>query len=131
MEKSRWFIALLLPSALVLVSCKGMESLTQDVSQAPETVTNPDVSPEATSGPLAPLTEAPTGYDNQTNGVASQTDFDTAKEGFDEVETIETGLGPVYNAQSCRECHQNPVTGAASQISEFRAGHFNGVAFVD
>jgi CxxC motif-containing protein (DUF1111 family) len=37
----------------------------------------------------------------------------------------------VYNAQSCRECHQNPVTGAGSQISEFRAGHFDGTNFID
>jgi CxxC motif-containing protein (DUF1111 family) len=50
---------------------------------------------------------------------------------FEEVEAIADGLGPVYNAQSCRECHQNPVTGAGSQISELRAGHFNGSNFVD
>jgi CxxC motif-containing protein (DUF1111 family) len=34
-----------------------------------------------------------------------------------------TGLGPVYNAAACAECHQNVVTGAASQITELRAGH--------
>jgi CxxC motif-containing protein (DUF1111 family) len=33
------------------------------------------------------------------------------------------GLGPVYNAQSCRECHQNPVPGGISQVVELRAGH--------
>jgi len=33
------------------------------------------------------------------------------------------GLGPVYNAQLCRECHQDPISGAASQIHEFRTGH--------
>jgi len=32
----------------------------------------------------------------------------------------------VYNAQSCAECHQNPVTGSASQIAELRAGHRDG-----
>jgi CxxC motif-containing protein (DUF1111 family) len=58
--------------------------------------------------------------------------MDTAHDVFaNEVEEIADGLGPVYNAQSCRECHQNPVTGAGSQISEFRAGHFNGISFVD
>ena len=35
------------------------------------------------------------------------------------------GLGPLYNAQSCRECHQTPVSGAASQISELRVGHLD------
>jgi hypothetical protein len=33
------------------------------------------------------------------------------------------GLGPVYNASSCAICHQNPITGAASQVFEIRAGH--------
>ncbi|HEX7836935.1 MAG TPA: di-heme oxidoredictase family protein, partial [Kofleriaceae bacterium] len=48
-----------------------------------------------------------------------------------EVEGVADGLGPVFNAQSCRECHQNPVIGAASQTTEFRNGHFNGISFVD
>ena len=39
-----------------------------------------------------------------------------------EREDIADGLGPVYNAQACAECHQNPVSGATSQITELRAG---------
>src|SRR5215212_7612218 len=51
---------------------------------------------------------------------------------FEEVEVLDDGLGPCYNAQSCRECHQSPDTGAASQISEFRAGHLDAFGnFVD
>lgn len=42
---------------------------------------------------------------------------------FDDVETIADGLGPLYNAQSCRECHQNTVSGGASQVTELRVGH--------
>lgn len=34
-----------------------------------------------------------------------------------------TGLGPVFNATACAECHQNGVTGAASQTTEVRVGH--------
>jgi CxxC motif-containing protein (DUF1111 family) len=41
---------------------------------------------------------------------------------FEEVEHTADGLGPTYNAQSCRECHQNVVTGGASQIAEHRTG---------
>jgi len=41
---------------------------------------------------------------------------------FEEVETAADGLGPTYNAQSCRECHQNVVTGGASQVAEHRTG---------
>jgi len=76
--------------------------------------------------------EAPAGFDNLTNGfTADQLAFDTDRGIFEEVETIDDGLGPVYNAQSCAECHQTPVTGAISQITEVRAGHFDGVNFVD
>jgi CxxC motif-containing protein (DUF1111 family) len=58
--------------------------------------------------------------------------FEDNKFIFEEVEVADDGLGPVYNAQSCRECHQSPDTGAASQISEFRAGHNDGFGnFVD
>ena len=47
-------------------------------------------------------------------------------------ELIPDGLGPVYNAQSCRDCHQNPIVGAISQVKEFRAGHTNAIGnFVD
>lgn len=42
---------------------------------------------------------------------------------FGIVDEKDDGLGPVYNAQACRECHQNPVPGAISQITELRAGH--------
>ena len=79
------------------------------------------------SGP----TEAPTGFDNQTNGFIPQAEFDAALATFADQETIADGLGPVYNAQSCGECHQNPVTGSSSQISELRAGHLSNGNFVD
>ncbi len=38
-------------------------------------------------------------------------------------EAVKDGLGPVYNATSCVTCHQNPNSGAASQITELRVGH--------
>ncbi len=76
-------------------------------------------------------TEAPTGFDNQTNGFSTQTEFDGDRDVFEERETIEEGLGPIFNAQACVECHQAPVTGAASQTGELRAGHMNGSTFVD
>ena len=68
-------------------------------------------------------TEAPSGYDNQPNGLTDQATFSMDRGKFEETETIGEGLGPIFNAQSCRECHQNPVTGSGSQIKEFRAGH--------
>ena len=70
----------------------------------------------------API-EAPTGFDNLSNGLTDEVTHAADQAAFDEAETIPDGLGPVYNAQSCRECHQNPVSGAASQVSELRVGH--------
>jgi CxxC motif-containing protein (DUF1111 family) len=67
-------------------------------------------------------TEAPAGFDNLTNGFLTQSQFDIDLATFDGREDIADGLGPVYNAQACAECHQNPVSGATSQITELRAG---------
>lgn len=82
-------------------------------------------------------TEAPSGFDNLTNGYTEQgPDFETLNEDtvvalrshndnrfiFEEVETAGDGVGPTYNAQSCRECHQNVVTGGASQVTVQRSG---------
>jgi CxxC motif-containing protein (DUF1111 family) len=75
--------------------------------------------------------EAPAGFDNLTNGFESQAQFDLDRAVFEEREDIGDGLGPVYNAQSCTECHQNPVTGATSQITELRVGRFDGFTFTD
>ena len=69
------------------------------------------------------LSEAPVGFDNQTNGMVDQATFDSALATFEERDDIAKGLGPVYNAQSCAECHQNPVTGGISQVTVLRAGH--------
>ena len=70
-------------------------------------------------------TEAPAGFDNLTNGFLTQATMDADRGVFEERDDIAKGLGPVYNAQSCAECHQNPVSGGISQITEFRAGHLD------
>jgi CxxC motif-containing protein (DUF1111 family) len=76
--------------------------------------------------------EAPTGFDNISNGFLDPDEFDDLREDFIEQESIGDGLGPVYNAQSCGECHQSPVTGGISQITELRAGRYTpGGGFVD
>jgi CxxC motif-containing protein (DUF1111 family) len=67
--------------------------------------------------------EAPTGFDNKSNGVADDATHQADQIKFEEVEQLSDGLGPLYNAQSCRECHQSPVSGAASQVTELRVGH--------
>src|SRR3954469_6947132 len=80
----------------------------------------------------AGVSEAPTGFDSKTNGLISQAEFNAALDTFAERDEIADGLGPVYNAQSCAECHQNPVTGGSSQVTELRAGHNDAAGnFVD
>ena len=108
-----------------------------------------DEEPAAASAALLPgrtFTEALTGFDSLTNGFLLQgPDFDTLTEDtvvpfrsfnddrfiFEEVETRADGLGPVYNAQSCRECHQNVATGGASQVAEQRTGRLEGGLFFE
>ena len=68
-------------------------------------------------------TEAPTGFDNKSNGVVDDATHEADQMRFEDVELVSDGLGPLYNAQSCRECHQSPVSGAASQVAELRVGH--------
>ena len=76
-------------------------------------------------------TEAPTGFDNLTNGHVDQAAFDVAADVFAEAESIADGIGPVYNALACVDCHQNPVVGGNSQVLEVRAGKFSRGVFTD
>ena len=76
-----------------------------------------------------PTTNIPPGITTcQSNGFAPATagDFADNQATFEEQEEVTNGLGPVYNDKSCANCHQNPVTGGVSQISELRVGHTDG-----
>jgi CxxC motif-containing protein (DUF1111 family) len=74
--------------------------------------------------PSAPaLPEAPAAFDNRSNGFVDDQTHTADQQKFDEVEQVADGLGPLYNAQSCRECHQNPASGGGSQVTELRVGH--------
>ena len=83
-------------------------------------------------------TEAPAGFDTPTlaqnpgsqsisNGIAQPPGdtyaLDQTK--FEQDHDASTGLGPVFNARACVDCHQNPVSGASSQFTEIRAGHLD------
>lgn len=69
------------------------------------------------------LTDAPAGFDNQPNGLVDSSTFTADRGKFEEHEAIGDGLGPIYNAASCLDCHANPVVGGISQVRELRAGH--------
>src|SRR5713226_8479069 len=67
--------------------------------------------------------EAPSGFDDKSNGLVDDRTHQDDQVKFNEVEGVAQGLGPLYNAQSCGECHQNPTSGGASQVTELRVGH--------
>jgi CxxC motif-containing protein (DUF1111 family) len=85
-----------------------------------------------------PPTEAPAGFDTPTlaqnpgsqsknNGLIEPPGDTYAldQQIYEQVHDASTGLGPVFNARACAECHQNPVSGAASQFTELRVGHLD------
>ncbi len=96
-------------------------------------------------------TEAPTGFGgsngflaefcaNQDNLVDSpnspkipddECNEDAAVEEFTGPETTADGLGPIFNAAGCGECHIVPVLGGTTQIMEKRAGFFDGNNFFE
>jgi CxxC motif-containing protein (DUF1111 family) len=98
------------------------------------------------------VTDAPAGFEVESNGFAEEfcanqaaltnspnspeipdieCDFDAAAEEFTGPETVDDGVGPVFNATGCGECHIAPALGGGSQIMERRAGFFNGFSFID
>jgi CxxC motif-containing protein (DUF1111 family) len=87
--------------------------------------------PAAPARPAAPVqaaapastTDAPAGFDGLPNGMVDVATHRADQAAFDKQEEISSGLGPLYNAHSCRDCHENPVAGGGSQVTELRAGH--------
>ena len=53
---------------------------------------------------------------------ADQDRFAAGKDDFEEEETPESGLGPVFNETSCARCHTDPAVGGGSALVETRFG---------
>ena len=81
-------------------------------------------------------TEAPAGFDTPTlvenpgsrsvsNGIGQPAgdSFALDQQIYELTHDVDSGLGPVFNARACADCHQNPVSGGASQFTELRVGH--------
>ena len=77
--------------------------------------------------------EAPAGFNTPSfngaqsvsNGIVEPSGDTFAKdqEVHEENHSVQTGLGPVYNATACVSCHENPNSGGAGQFTELRVGH--------
>jgi CxxC motif-containing protein (DUF1111 family) len=78
-------------------------------------------------------TEAPAGFNTPSfNGQQSVSNgivqphgdtFARDQDVYEQNHSVQTGLGPVYNATACVSCHENPNSGGASQFTELRVGH--------
>jgi CxxC motif-containing protein (DUF1111 family) len=55
--------------------------------------------------------------------------FATGREEFESIETVESGLGPIFNNNSCATCHSVPVSGGAGTITVTRFGRTIGGHF--
>src|ERR1700721_267803 len=85
---------------------------------------------EAPAAFATPLLANNPGSQSVSNGIPEPSNagfvpdtFAIDQQNFEAREGNDTGLGPVYNATACADCHQNPVTGGSSQFTEVRAGH--------
>src|ERR671919_2109296 len=57
--------------------------------------------------------------------------FDRGRTQFERVFTPETGLGPLFNADACAECHESPVSGGPGDEVEVHATAFLEGGFCD
>ena len=80
-------------------------------------------SPEAPAGFDTPINNNGSGISG--NGMQLGTNETLADDmaTFMEEDDIGDGLGPIYNARGCVDCHANPVVGGTSIVSELRVGH--------
>src|SRR5262249_26799712 len=67
--------------------------------------------------------DAPAGFDGLPNGMVDVATHRSDQAAFERQFDVSSGLGPLYNADNCRDCHRNPVAGGASQVTVVRAGH--------
>src|SRR6202158_2564501 len=67
--------------------------------------------------------ETPAGFDDKPNGMVDDATHQADQMKCNEGEQVSDGLGPLYSAHACRESHQSPVSGGASQVTELRVGH--------
>jgi CxxC motif-containing protein (DUF1111 family) len=117
MKHKKAAIALLTIGAAVIVLVAQ-----QTTTEAPAGFTTPTLG--QVISPTGAVT-ANSGSQSISNGIAEPPGdtyaLDQAQ--FERRHDPSSGLGPVFNATSCVECHNNGVAGAASQFTELRIGH--------
>jgi CxxC motif-containing protein (DUF1111 family) len=111
----------------VTLACSGAGD------EAPEEVGGAATTSETASalGPSAVGESAGTGFGDPLPGltVAQKALFLAGLEEFEEEETVEDGLGPVFNDVSCARCHAAPAVGGGDSSVETRFGTRTGGRF--
>ena len=110
MKRLKWVFFAVLPVCVMAIALAGV------AQQAPT---------EAPAGFDTPTLAQNPGSNSLSNGIAEPPGdsyaLDQTK--FEQDHDASTGIGPVYNARACADCHQNPVSGGSSQFTGVRAGH--------
>ena len=94
----------------------------QTATEAPAGFTTPALGQAA--GQTGELTVS-SGSQSISNGIEEPPGdtFALDQAQFERRHDASSGLGPVFNATACVDCHNNGVTGSASQFTEQRVGH--------
>lgn len=93
---------------LALAAAGAIVGIAQTASEAPAAYATPMDNTQATA---------------HGNGMVPDATFQADMDVFMEEDDISTGLGPIYNARGCVDCHATPNVGASSQVTELRVGH--------
>src|SRR5215469_15985883 len=114
-------ILLMRHKAVVLISgvAIGLSLTIGVIAQQAET--------EAPAAFATPILATNPGSQSVSNGLVEPAGdtFALDQSVFEAVHDASSGLGPMFNANSCATCHANPVAGSASQITEVRVGHLD------
>jgi len=97
-----------LPLAGILAVAFAVAGITQSTSDAPASFSTP-------------LNNSQAGA--VSNGMTDNSTFMADEAVFMEEDDNARGLGPVYNARGCVDCHATPNVGGTSQVTELRVGH--------
>jgi CxxC motif-containing protein (DUF1111 family) len=113
--KHRNLLAISVSTALLVLASGALMIVRSDSPQ------------EAPTGFTTPTLAHDPGSQSVSNGIPEPPNdtFALDQGAFEEEDGVDTGLGPVYNARACADCHQGPVTGGVSQVVEFRVGHYD------
>jgi CxxC motif-containing protein (DUF1111 family) len=68
--------------------------------------------------------QMPTNFGDPLGGLSAAliTAFQDGRDDFEDTESTESGLGPIFNRDSCAACHSQPSTGGSSNIFVTRFG---------